>query len=49
MKARQDAMTAKRLRKERDELHQTEERLRIERGTARAERDVAYQEHDAAQ
>jgi chromosome segregation ATPase len=48
-KARQDAATAERLRKERDESRQTEERLRTERGMARAEHDVACQVLDAAQ
>jgi hypothetical protein len=49
MKARQDAATAERLHKERDESRQTEERLHTESGTAHAEHDAACQEHDAAQ
>jgi uncharacterized protein (DUF3084 family) len=40
---------AKRLRKERDELRQIEERLCSERGKARTECDTACQECDAAQ
>jgi hypothetical protein len=47
-KARQDAATAKWLRKERDKSRQTEERLHTESGTARAEHDAACQERDAA-
>jgi hypothetical protein len=35
-------MMAERLRKEQDESCQTEERLRTERGTARAEHDAVF-------
>jgi len=41
-------MVVTRLRKERDELLQTAERLRSERGAAREERDRALRERDQA-
>ena len=40
-----DAEVITRLRKERDELCQTMERLRLERGTAREECNQAVREH----
>ena len=43
-----DAKAIARLRKERDELHQTAKRLSSERGMAREERDQAIREHDEA-
>ena len=45
----QDAMVVARLRKERDELLQTVERLRSEHGMAREERDQALRERDDVQ
>jgi hypothetical protein len=39
----------KRLCKERDGMSQTMERLRSEHKIARSERDMAYEERDAAQ
>jgi hypothetical protein len=48
-KARQDTAMAERLRKEWDGSWQTEERLRTEHDTARAECDAAYQGRDATQ
>jgi len=47
-KANQDAEVVARLRRERDELCQTIERLCSEHGTAREERDQAVQERDEA-
>jgi len=41
-----DAAVVARLRKERDELLQTTERLRSEHGAAREERDQALRERD---
>ena len=41
-----DAMVIAQLRKERDELIQTTERLRLERSATREERDQAFQERD---
>ena len=43
-----DAAMVARLRKERDELFQTVERLRSERGAAREERVQALRERDRA-
>ncbi|XP_066361521.1 uncharacterized protein [Miscanthus floridulus] len=43
-----DAAVVARLRKERDELLQTVERLRSKRGAAREEHDQAFREHDQA-
>ena len=43
-----DAMAVARLCKERDELLQTAERLRSDRGAAREERDQAFRERDQA-
>ena len=43
-----DATAVARLRKERDELIQTAERLRSEHGAAREERDQAFRERDQA-
>ena len=43
-----DAEAIARLCKERDELRQTAERLRLKHGTARGERDQAVQERDEA-
>ena len=47
-RANQDAEVIARLRRERDELLQTVERLRSERSTVREERDRAIREHDEA-
>ena len=43
-----DAKVIAQLRMERDELHQTAERLHSKRNTAREERDQAVREHDEA-
>ena len=43
-----DAEVITRLREERDELRRTEEILRLERGTARDDRDRAIRERDEA-
>jgi hypothetical protein len=40
--ARQEASTVEQLCKERDEMQQTEERLRTKRGMAHVEHDAAY-------
>ena len=45
----QDAEVVTRLRKERDEIHQTMGRLHSEHGMAREERDQAIRERDKAQ
>jgi len=47
-KANLDADVVARLRKERDKLRQTVERLRLERGMACEERDQAVRERDEA-
>ena len=44
-----DAAAVVRLRKERDELLETTERLHSERGVARKEHDQAFQERDDVQ
>ena len=48
-RAKLDAEAVARLRKERDELRHTAERLRSERGAAYGERDQAIREHGEAQ
>ena len=48
-KASLDAAAVAQLRKERDELLQTVERLRSEHGMAREECDQAFRERDDAQ
>ena len=47
-KANLDAEVAAQLRRERNELHQTMERLCSKHGMAHGERDQAVQEHDEA-
>ena len=47
-KANQDAMVIDWLCRERDKLHQTEDRLRLERSTTHKECDWAIREHDKA-
>ena len=46
VRSRKDEEEAARVRKERDELLQTTERLRLECRVAHEERDQAFQEHD---
>ena len=47
-RADRDAEVIAQLREERDKLHHTEERLRLECGTAREDHDRAIQERDKA-
>ena len=47
-RANQDAEVIARLRRERDELCQTVERLRLERGVAHGEHDQAIRERNKA-
>ena len=47
-RADRDAEVITQLREERDELHRTEERLRLERGTAHEDRDWAIRERNKA-